>query len=194
MRSGPLDMRMGEDAQSAQAFLSQTDEQTLTRILKQYGELQHARPVARAILEAVEAQTLHTTEDLRKIVEAKIGYRYKHKSIHPATLVFQALRIHINDELSHLRQVVENLGEIIKPGGRVVMLSFHSLEDRIVKQGFRALADPCTCPPNLPICACGLKPVVKILTRKPIRPTLEEVEQNPRARSTLLRAAEVLET
>ena len=192
MREGPLDMRMGQQGPSALEVLQGIDHPSLSRTLRQYGELQRPTQVATALLDAVGRGELETTTDLRALVERVLGSSYKHKSVHPATLVFQALRIHVNDELSHLSAFIESLPQMVRPGGHVVVLSFHSLEDRIVKQGFRSLADGCVCPPRMPVCGCGAVEQLKILTKKPIRPTLAEVEQNPRARSTMLRAARML--
>lgn len=192
MREGPLDMRMGQQGPSALDVLKSIDHPSLSRTLRQYGELQRPTQVATALLNAVEQGSLVTTKDLRLLVERVLGASYRHKSVHPATLVFQALRIHVNDELTHLSTFIETLPDVVRPGGRVVVLSFHSLEDRIVKQGFRALEDSCVCPPKMPMCGCGAISQLKILTKKPIRPTLQEVEQNPRSRSTMLRAAQLL--
>lgn len=193
--AGPLDMRMGPDAPSLAEFLGQTDFAALAHILRHYGEVKSPGLLARAILEDFHANKLDTTQDLSDLILRVVG-RPKAKGpkrpIHPATLVFQALRIAINDELAHLEQVVVSLPQILKPGGVAVFISFHSLEDRIVKQGLRLHEDPCTCPPGLPMCACGAKARVQILTSKPVRPSEQEIAQNPRARSAILRAAKLL--
>lgn len=192
--AGPLDMRMGPDSPSLADLLSQIEHPQLTHILRHYGEVQNPSPLAKAIIEDMRAGKLTTTADLSDLILRIVGrprQKGPKKPIHPATLVFQGLRIATNDELTHLERVVDTLPQIIKPGGIAVFISFHSLEDRIVKQGLKRLENPCTCPPSLPLCACHAKPKVQILTSKPIRPSDREVELNPRSRSALLRAARI---
>ncbi len=190
---GPLDMRMGPDAMTVADFLDTTDEKELARVLKDYGELSRSRSLARAILEARKQGVLETTDDLATLVEERRPrppWKKAH-TIHPATLVFQALRIAVNRELEHLEAAVHAVPDVVRSGGRAVFISFHSLEDRIVKHGFRFLADPCQCPPDLPRCGCGAVSAGAVLTSKPVMATTEEVETNPRSRSAKLRAFEV---
>ena len=185
MREGPLDMRMGSDAVTVEELIRSSDEVELTRILKQYGEVRRPRRIARAILGASGRGELKTTLDLAKVC----GEPTFRDRIHPATRVFQALRIAANDELGALEELVRRLGEVLAPGGRCAFISFHSLEDRIVKHGLRELENPCTCPVGLPMCACGAEPIVRTLG-KVSYPTDAEVEGNPRSRSARLRCAE----
>lgn len=194
-QEGPLDMRMGPDAPTLEEYLTSVDANELTRALRTYGEVRSAHRVARAILEAFEAGELDTTVDLAGVVEDVVGYGAgsgRGTRIHPATLVFQGLRIAINRELDTLERAVMAVPDVVQPGGRAVFISFHSLEDRIVKHGFRDLANDCICPPDLPVCGCDAKARVKVLTSKPVYAGDEEIERNPRARSARLRAVEVL--
>ncbi len=188
--AGPLDMRMGPEVQTVAEFLDETDIDNLARVLREYGEVRRSWPLARAIVEARRAGELETTTDLAELVESR---RPRHRgrgssSIHPATLVFQALRIAVNRELEFLEAAVDAIPDVVAPGGRAVFISFHSLEDRIVKHGFRRLADPCVCPPDLPRCGCGEVPVGEVLTKKPVQASDKERQENPRARSAKLRA------
>ncbi len=191
---GPLDMRMGKDeAPTLEEFLAAQTVDSLTRVLQDYGELKGAYRVAKGILEAFESGRLHTTGDLNAVVLAHINQGLLRKmNVSPSTLVFQALRIAINDELTHLEAALHAALECVRPGGRIAFMCFHSLEDRIIKRGFRQLVSPCVCPPGLPMCACHKKPRIEVVTRKPLRASAEECEANPRARSAILRAATVL--
>lgn len=194
-RAGPLDMRMGPDAPSLADYLAQVEPGELMRVLRVYGEIRSAKRVALAILEASDAGKLHTTVDLTAVVEDTIGGGARggnRTKIHPATLVFQGLRIAINRELDTLEAAVRAIPNIVKPGGRAVFISFHSLEDRIVKHGFRELANDCVCPPDFPVCGCDEQALVKVLTSRAVRTSDAELDQNPRARSARLRAVEVL--
>lgn len=193
---GPLDMRMGNDeAPTLAEFLTTQDPESLTRVLQDYGELKGAFRIANGILDAFAADALHTTGDLNTVVLEYINPGLLRKmNISPSTLVFQALRIAINDELTHLEAALHAAISCVRPGGRVAFMCFHSLEDRIIKQGLRAMVNPCICPSGLPICACGKQPRVKLVTRKPMRASPEECAANPRARSAMLRAATVLPT
>ncbi|MFU8805147.1 MAG: 16S rRNA (cytosine(1402)-N(4))-methyltransferase RsmH [Bradymonadaceae bacterium] len=196
-RPGPLDMRMGPDAPTLEEYLTEVSLEELGRVLKVYGELRSWRRLAREILDASHAEKLEDTGDLARLVEGVVGRGAgsgRSTTINPATLVFQALRIAVNRELEHLEAAVEAIPRFVGVGGRAVFISFHSLEDRIVKHGFRTLADPCTCPPGLPVCICGLEPTVEVLTSKPVQATEEELDQNPRARSARLRAVRVLKS
>lgn len=188
---GPLDMRMGPEAPRLDDWLAKVDHRKLREVLRDYGELRSAGRIAAAILEAREAGRLETTTDLTEAVQTVVGSGPR-KGVNPVTLVFQGLRIELNQELRHLERAVEQVPELVASGGRAVFISFHSLEDRIVKHGFRDLARECVCPPDLPICGCDAEARVEVLTKGPVRPTEEEVERNPRARSALLRAVEVL--
>lgn len=179
---GPLDMRMGDDATSLESFLENTDLETLKRVLKE-GEVDRAFFTARAILDAFGRGEIKTTTDL---AEAVLSVNRRPKKIHPATLVFQALRIEINDELGGLRRFVESAPDLLKVGGRIAVMSFHSLEDRIVKRTFAKLAKDNT-PKGVPIRAEDLNVWGKRISRKPIMANDEEVEKNPRSRSAKLR-------
>lgn len=194
-QEGPLDMRMGPDSQTVAELFDEVDDDELTQILRDYGEVRGGRRVARAILEAHKKGGLKTTTDLADVVVANSPPRHRKKGrrlpIHPATLVFQALRIAVNRELDHLIEAVRQIPQVVRPGGRAVFISFHSLEDRIVKLGFRNLQDPCTCPRDFPRCACGKVSQGEVLTRRPIMASDEEVASNPRARSAKLRAFQV---
>ncbi len=191
-RQGPLDMRMGPQAQPVDEYLDEVEADDLARVLRDYGEVRRSRRLAREILAAREAGQLETTRDLAAVVK-KYSRRPRpgQSTIHPATLVFQALRIAVNRELEHLEKAVASIPQVLKAGGRAVFISFHSLEDRIVKHGFRQLANSCVCPPDLPICGCDAISAGEVLTRSPVRPSSEECEANPRARSAKLRVFEV---
>jgi 16S rRNA (cytosine1402-N4)-methyltransferase len=189
-RPGPLDMRMGAEGEPLRDLLRRIDERELARILREYGEEPFARPVARAMKRAVEAGEPLDTARLAEIVAAAIPRRAWPRRIHPATRTFQALRIAVNDELGALAAWLESLPAILAPGGRAAAIAFHSLEDRMVKERFRALTRACTCPPDLPVCACGAQASFAPVTRKPIVASDEEVARNARARSARLRAVE----
>jgi 16S rRNA (cytosine1402-N4)-methyltransferase len=194
-RSGPLDMRMGPDALTVADYLASVSFAELRRVLSTYGEIRSAHRVAEAILEAFEAGEMETTVDLADVVEETLGWGAgsgRSTTINPSTLVFQGLRIAVNRELETLETAVNTVADVVASGGRAVFISFHSLEDRIVKHGFRELANDCTCPKDLPVCGCDAVSKVKVLTSKPIYPSDEELENNPRARSARLRAVEIL--
>jgi len=189
----PLDMRMDPEsgAPSAADLLARASAEELQSWFQRYGELPGSKRLARAITESRRQEPLRTTADLMRVIrDARIGGGRRHN---PATLVFQALRIAVNDELAALEEGLEAAIRVLRPGGRLVVLSYHSLEDRIVKQRFRVAAKGCTCPPEMPICNCGLEPSVRIVTRKPIGPGEDEIRANPRARSAKLRSAERLD-
>jgi 16S rRNA (cytosine1402-N4)-methyltransferase len=185
---GPLDMRMGGSGPNAADLLENSSWEDLVRILRDYGEERRAKAIARAIVARREQAPLRTTHQLSRLVSEVIGSGGRR--IHPATRTFQALRIEINDELGQLQRFLEPAMRSLKTGGRIAVISFHSLEDRIVKHTMRRLTGRCTCPPDFPVCRCNPQPVVEVLTSSPIRPTAEEVAANPRARSARLRAAE----
>jgi 16S rRNA (cytosine1402-N4)-methyltransferase len=189
--SGPLDMRMGPDAdQSAEELVNTRSEVNLAQILWEYGEERYSRRIARRIVERRVREPLRTTQDLVDAVWGAYPPKERHGRLHPATRTFQALRIAVNDELAALEPALTGAADHLKSKGRIVVLSYHSLEDRIVKRTFEWLAGRCRCPAELPACACGATERVKILTRKPVEPSAAEVERNPRARSARLRAVE----
>lgn len=187
----PLDMRMDPDAgHSAADLLAVSSADELAGWFRRYGELPGAGRLARAIVEARRERPLRTARDLVALVErTAVGGRRRH---HPATLVFQALRVAVNDELAALAEGLDAAIAALRPGGRGVVISYHSLEDRIVKHRFRDEARGCVCPPEVPVCVCGRTPRLRVLTRRPLRPDDDEIRANPRARSARLRAAERL--
>ena len=189
-RPGPLDMRMGEEGETLSQLLSRADERELARILREYGEEPFARPVARAIKRAVAAGAPLDTAGLAEVVARAIPRRAWPRRVHPATRTFQALRIAVNDELGALAAWLESLPSLVRAGWRAAAVSFHSLEDRMVKERFRALTRACTCPPRLPVCACGARAGFLAVTRKAVVASEAEVARNPRARSARLRAVE----
>lgn len=187
----PLDMRMDASAPLTAADIVNTrSEDELTRIFRDYGEENWARQIARVIR---DRRPISTTSQLVSAIDAAIPKKFREKDgSHPARRAFQALRIAVNDELDPLEASLEMLVDLLKPGGRLCVLTFHSLEDRIVKNTFRRLANPCTCPPDIPVCVCGKKPTVRLVTRKPVTAGDAELKENPRARSANLRAVEKL--
>jgi 16S rRNA (cytosine1402-N4)-methyltransferase len=190
--AGPLDMRMGEEGETVAELLARVDERELARILDEYGEEPFARPVARAIKRAVEGDEELDTARLAEVVAGAIPRKAWPKRIHPATRTFQALRIAVNDELGALAQWLESLPSLLNPGGRAATIAFHSLEDRMVKERFRALTQACTCPRDFPVCACGATATFAQVTRKAVQADDDEVAANPRARSARLRVVERL--
>lgn len=189
LQDEPLDMRYGEKTRTTAAYIvNHYNEEDLARILRIYGEERKAREIARLIIEERKAQKIETTQDLVKII-LKVASFQKGR-IHPATKIFQALRIAVNNELENLRIVLPQALKILERGGRFIVISFHSLEDRIVKNFFRTESRGCLCPPEAPQCVCDHLPQIKILNKKPIKPKIREIKQNPRSRSALLRVAE----
>ena len=182
----PLDMRMGPDSVSAADIVNTTSEEELMRILREYGEEPMARRIARAI---ALARPLDTTTQLADVVRSVKRAKRPH-DIDPATLTFQAIRIAANEELIGLDRFVDDAVSVLEPGARIAVIAFHSLEDRIVKRALRRLEGECTCPPGLPVCACGAKRVVTVLTHRPVTASEEEIDRNPRSRSAKLRVAE----
>ena len=186
----PLDMRMDSSADlSARDLVNEADERELTLIFRRFGEERYARPIARSIVRRRVERPFERTSDLAETIKHAIPTPARFGEGHPAKRVFQALRIAVNDELSALEAALPAAMRMLRPGGRLAVISFHSLEDRIVKQYVREQAKGCTCPPDFPICACGKEPVLRDLTRRPIRPGARELEQNPRSSSAKLRAA-----
>ena len=187
---GPLDMRMdpGGDVTAAR-IVNQYDEAEIERILRTYGEERWARRIAKFI---VARRPLRTTRDLASAVEAAIPRQAWPRDIHVATRTFQGLRIAVNDELGEIEAGLKAALEILNPGGRMATISFHSLEDRLVKSFFIVESKDCICPPQQPVCTCGHRASLRIVTRRPVRPSAEEVDSNPRARSARLRVAKKL--
>jgi 16S rRNA (cytosine1402-N4)-methyltransferase len=186
----PLDMRMDSSADlSARALVNEADERELGLIFRRYGEERYARPIARAIVRRRAERPFERTGDLAETIKHAIPTPARFGEGHPAKRVFQALRIAVNDELGALEAALPAAVRMLRPGGRLAVISFHSLEDRIVKQYIREQAKGCTCPPDFPICACGKEPVLRDVTRKPIRPGARELERNPRSASAKLRVA-----
>ena len=191
----PLDMRM-DTTQSLTAadLLNTASEQELCRIIRDYGEEKWAARVAHIICEHRAKKPMETTFDLVHAVDAAIPKAVRRKDDgHPARRTFQAIRIAVNDELDPLDKALCDFVDCLKPGGRLLVITFHSLEDRLVKRCFQRLQNPCTCPPKAPICTCGKKPMVKVLAKGAVPPTEEEIARNPRARSAKLRVAQKLE-
>ncbi len=188
----PLDMRMDQSSGiTAAEYLNNADEQELTRVIRDYGEEKWAARIAKIICEHRKEKPLETTFDLVKAVDAAIPKAVRRKDeSHPARRTFQAIRIAVNDELAPLEQAIKDFVTCLKPGGRICVITFHSLEDRIVKNCFRTLEHPCICPPKAPICTCGRKPSLKVLAGGVIGPSAGETERNPRSRSAKLRVAE----
>jgi 16S rRNA (cytosine1402-N4)-methyltransferase len=188
-RDGPLDMRMSRSGRSAADVVAQASAEELSRIFLEYGEERMAIKIARAILEERSREPITTTRQLSRLVARVKGDREK---IDPATRVFQALRIEVNEELQSLSRFLAAAVEKMNAEGRVAVIAYHSLEDRMVKETFRRESGVCFCPPRLPVCVCGARRVLAVLTRRPIRPSDAEVRRNPRSRSARLRAAEKL--
>lgn len=190
---GPLDMRMNPSrGVSAAVVIAEAEADELKRIFREYGEERWAGKIARAIVTDRDRTPFVTTLQLADLISRVVPAGKGPQRIHPATRVFQSLRIHVNGELDSLRAGLDAAWKRLKAGGRLVVISFHSLEDRIVKQAFRALASGCVCPPRLAVCACGHAPAVRVLTRKAVRATEAEININPRSRSAVLRAMEKL--
>jgi 16S rRNA (cytosine1402-N4)-methyltransferase len=186
----PLDMRMDpSDEPSAADIVNTWDERELATIFRRYGEERYARQIARGIVRRRDDAPIERTGQLADTVRASIPAPARFGEGHPAKRVFQALRIEVNHELESLEAGLPAAFEMLRPGGRLAIISFHSLEDRIVKHFLRDLARGCTCPPEFPICVCGHEPELRILTPKPVRPSAREVGDNPRASSARLRAA-----
>jgi len=187
----PLDMRMNPTTgETAAQLLARLDAPEITRILRDYGEERWAARIARRIVEQRAREPITTTKQLAELVSAAIPKKAHPHHIHPATRSFQALRIAVNDELGALQEALETGIPRLAPGGRFAVICYHSLEDRIVKQTFARLSGKCQCPPGRPVCQCGARRIIEILTRRPITPTEAEIRQNPRARSAKLRVAE----
>lgn len=193
MHDAPLDMRMDkEGALTAFDIVNKYSENELFRVIKEYGEEKFARRISRNIVSAREIKPIGTTLELVDIIKKSIPAKFRREGPHPAKRTFQAIRIEVNNELNVLDDTLKDAVDVLKKGGRIAVITFQSLEDRIVKNNFKKLENPCTCPKDFPVCVCGKKPVVRIVNRKPIEPSLEELEGNPRSRSAKLRVAEKL--
>ena len=191
MADAPLDMRMNnEDPLTAAEVVNTWPYEELKRILYDYGEERYAPKIAAAICARREQQPIRTTLELVDIIRSAMPASALREKQHPAKRSFQAIRIAVNDELGSVEKVMRDAIPCLNPGGRLAIITFHSLEDRIVKNGMADAAKGCTCPPNFPVCVCGKKPQVKLITRKPIVSGEEELERNPRARSAKLRICE----
>jgi 16S rRNA (cytosine1402-N4)-methyltransferase len=190
-RDGPLDMRMSSSGRSAADIVAHATAEELSRIFSQYGEERMAIKIARAILEERSREPITTTRQLSRIVARVKGDN--REKIDPATRVFQALRIEVNEELQALSRFLAAAVEKLDAGGRLGVVSYHSLEDRMVKETFRRESGVCLCPPKLPVCVCGTRRALEVLTRRPIRPSDAEVRRNPRSRSARLRVARKVE-
>ncbi len=188
-----LDMRMNQDSPlDAWTVVNTYDEQELTKIILEYGEERWAARIAEFIIAERKTSPIHTTADLVSVIKKAIPAGARSGGPHPARRTFQALRIAVNDELGALKAALEQAVEVLKPGGRLAVISFHSLEDRIVKEYFQDLLGKCTCPPGLPVCVCENEPIIRLVNRKPIEASQRELEANPRARSAKLRVGEKL--
>lgn len=190
-QDAPLDMRMDRNGDfDASVIVNTYDEKEIRDIIRQYGEEKWAARIASFIVNARDKERIETTGQLVEIIKAAIPAQARRDGPHPAKRTFQALRIAVNDELGALKDAIDSAVQILKPEGRLSIITFHSLEDRIVKNELNKREKPCTCPPSFPVCVCGKKPELKVLTRKPVIPGDEELNQNPRSRSAKLRTAQ----
>lgn len=187
----PLDMRMDtRQKMTARDIVNDYEEMELYRVIRDYGEDKFAKNIAKHIVAARKVKSIETTGELTEIIRASIPMKYQKKSGHPAKRTFQAIRIELNRELEVLKDSLDDMIDLLNPGGRLCIITFHSLEDRIVKSAFRKNENPCTCPSDFPVCVCGKVSKGSILTRKPILPSEEEMEENSRAKSAKLRIFE----
>jgi 16S rRNA (cytosine1402-N4)-methyltransferase len=191
MQDAPLDMRMNMNATfSARDLINNYSKADITRVIRDYGEERWASRISEFIVLERSKVSIETTFQLVEIIKAAIPAAARREGPHPAKRTFQAIRIEVNKEIEILEEAVKSCIEVLKPGGRICIITFHSLEDRIVKNVYKTLENPCKCPADFPICVCNKKPQIKIISRKPIIPTEEEIEYNPRSRSAKLRIAE----
>lgn len=191
MENAPLDMRMDrEQSISARDIVNDYSEEELFRVIKEYGEERFARSIARNICRQRLDKPIETTFELVDIIRRSMPAKARNAKGHPAKRTFQAIRIECNRELEVLRETLDTMVGLLRDGGRISIITFHSLEDRMVKTRFRQWENPCTCPANFPVCVCGRKPKGKVITRKPILPSEEEIEENTRAKSAKLRVFE----
>ena len=190
-QDAPLDMRMNPDRPfSAYDVVNGYDEDELDRVIFTYGEERWARRIAQFIVKEREAKPVETTGELVDIIKKAVPKGARKDGPHPAKRTFQAIRIEVNGELEVLQRAIDDVAARLAVGGRLCIITFHSLEDRIVKEAFRKQENPCICPPQFPVCVCGKKPLGRVITRKPILPSKEELEENPRSRSAKLRVLE----
>ena len=190
-QDAPLDMRMNPDRPfSAYDVVNGYDEDELDRVIFTYGEERWARRIAQFIVKEREAKPIETTGELVDIIKKAVPKGARKDGPHPAKRTFQAIRIEVNGELGVLQRAIDDVAARLAVGGRLCIITFHSLEDRIVKEAFRKQENPCICPPQFPVCVCGKKPLGRVITRKPILPSKEELEKNPRSRSAKLRVLE----
>ena len=190
-QDAPLDMRMNPDRPfSAYDVVNGYDEDELDRVIFTYGEERWARRIAQFIVKEREAKPIETTGELVDIIKKAVPKGARKDGPHPAKRTFQAIRIEVNGELEVLQRAIDDVAARLAVGGRLCIITFHSLEDRIVKEAFRKQENPCICPPKFPVCVCGKKPLGRVITRKPILPSKEELEENPRSRSAKLRVLE----
>lgn len=188
---GPLDMRFDTSQElTAEIIVNQYSEDKLAEIIKHYGEERFARRIAKFIVERRKIKPIKTTHELVEIIKDAIPASERRKGLHPAKKTFQALRIEVNKELERIEKSLDQAIRWLKRGGRIVVISYHSLEDRLVKKKFQEWSKSCICPPRSPVCVCGRIPIAKLATKKPLKPKKEEVEINPRSRSATLRAIE----
>ncbi len=193
MADAPLDMRMNsQDSLNAQIVVNTWSEEELRRILYTYGEERYAPRIAQAICRRREEKPIKTTLELVDVIRSAMPAAALREKQHPAKRSFQAIRIAVNDELGSVEKVMADAAALLNPGGRLAVITFHSLEDRIVKSAMAEAAKGCTCPPSFPVCVCGKKPLVKLISRKPIVASAKELEENPRSRSAKLRVCEKL--
>ena len=187
----PLDMRMDrESSMTARDIVNDYSEMELFRVIKDYGEEQFAKNIAKHIVKARSEKPIETTGELNEIIKAAIPAKMREHGGHPSKKTYQAIRIELNHELTVLENSLDTMIELLNPKGRLSIITFHSLQDRIVKNIFRKNMNPCTCPPDFPVCVCGKKPTGRIITRKPIVPSEEEIAENKRAKSSKLRVFE----
>ena len=193
MHDAPLDMRMDQrEPLTARTVVNEWPQEELRRILWQYGEERYAPAIAGAVVRARGQAPIETTFQLVEVLRAALPAQALREKQHPAKRTFQAIRIAVNDELTAAQRVIEQAVPLLAVGGRLCVITFHSLEDRIVKTGYAGFVKGCTCPPDFPVCVCGKKPSLKLINKKPILPGQKELEENPRSRSAKLRIAEKL--